>query len=88
MTWDSAVGPLFTQKCLMCHGAAASGGLNLSTYADAMKGGASGVIFTPGDSTNSLMISKFESGGHPYADLSPEELALIKAWLDAGALEK
>jgi thiosulfate reductase cytochrome b subunit len=88
VTWDSAVGPLFTQKCLMCHGAAASGGLNLSTYADAMKGGASGVVFAPGDSANSSIISKFESGGHPYAELSPEELALIKAWLDAGALEK
>ena len=88
MTWDSAIGPLFTQKCLMCHGASASGGLNLSTYADAMKGGASGVVFTPGDSANSLMIVKFESGKHSYAVLSPEELALIKAWLDAGALEK
>jgi len=88
VTWDSAVGPLFTEKCLMCHGATASGGLNLSTYADAMKGGASGAAFTPGDSAESSMIVKFESGGHSYADLSPEELALIKAWLDAGALEK
>lgn len=88
VTWDSAVGPLFTQKCLMCHGASASGGLNLSTYADAMKGGASGMIFTPGDSAENSMIVKFESGGHSYATLSPEELALIKAWLDAGALEK
>jgi cytochrome b subunit of formate dehydrogenase len=88
MTWDSAIGPLFSEKCLTCHGAAASGGLNLSTYTDAMKGGTSGVIFTPGDSAKSLMIIKFESGKHSYAGLSPEELALITAWLDAGALEK
>jgi cytochrome b subunit of formate dehydrogenase len=88
VTWDSAVAPLFTQGCLMCHGEAASGGLNLSTYADAMKGGASGEVFMPGDSANSLMIVKFESGKHPYAELSPEELSLIKNWLDAGALEK
>ena len=88
VTWDSAVGPLFTQKCLMCHGPSASGGLTLSTYADAMKGGASGVIFTPGESAENLMIVKFESGKHPYAVLSPEELLQIKAWLDAGALEK
>jgi cytochrome b subunit of formate dehydrogenase len=87
-TWDSTIGPLVTGKCLMCHGASASGGLNLSTYADAMKGGSSGAIFTPGDSAKSLMIVKFESGKHAYASLSPEELALIKAWLDAGALEK
>jgi cytochrome b subunit of formate dehydrogenase/mono/diheme cytochrome c family protein len=88
VTWDSAIGPLFTQKCLMCHGATASGGLNLTTYAEAMKGGASGVVFTPGDSAKSLMIVKFESGKHSYAALSPEELDKIKAWLDAGALEK
>jgi cytochrome b subunit of formate dehydrogenase len=88
VTWDSAIGSLFTQKCLMCHGPSASGGLNRSTYADAMKGGLSGAVFAPGDSATNLMIVKFESGKHSYADLSPEELALIKAWLDAGALEK
>ncbi|MCJ7433029.1 MAG: cytochrome b/b6 domain-containing protein [Anaerolineales bacterium] len=88
VTWDSAIGPLFTQKCLMCHGATASGGLNLSTYADAIKGGANGVAFTAGDSAGSLMIVKFEGGKHSYAVLTPEELAQIKIWLDAGALEK
>jgi hypothetical protein len=72
----------------MCHGPTASGGLKLSTYADAMKGGASGAVFTPGDSAKSYMIVKFESGKHTYVVLTPDELALIKAWLDAGALEK
>jgi hypothetical protein len=53
-----------------------------------MKGGASGIVFTPGDSVNSLMIVKFESGKHPYTALLAEEIAKVKAWLDAGALEK
>lgn len=88
ISWDGSVGPLFKEKCLMCHGASKSGGLNLSTYADAMKGGEAGVVFTAGDSANSLMIVKFESGKHPYAELTADELALIKAWLDAGAVEK
>ncbi len=88
LTWDGDIAPLFAQKCLMCHGASASGGLNLSTYADAMKGGVSGVVFVPGDSANSPMIVKFESGKHPYATLLTEEIARIKAWLDAGAFEK
>jgi cytochrome b subunit of formate dehydrogenase len=86
ISWDGSVGPLFQQKCSACHGT--SGGLNLSTYADAMKGGKDGVVFTAGDSANSLMIVKFESGKHSYAVLTAEELAQIKAWLDAGALEK
>jgi cytochrome b subunit of formate dehydrogenase len=88
VTWDTDITPLITQKCMMCHGATASGGLNLSTYADAMKGGASGPAFTPGDSANSLVIVKFEGGKHPYATLSAEEMTLIKSWLDSGAVEK
>lgn len=88
VTWDTDVAPLFTQKCLMCHGATASGGLILSTYAEAMKGGVSGPVFTAGDSANSPMILKFEGGTHPYAALTAEEIALIKSWLDSGALEK
>jgi hypothetical protein len=88
MTWDSTIGPLFTQKCLMCHGAAATGGLNLSTFADAMKGGASGAIIIPGDAANSLIITKFEGNKHPSATLPPDELTQIKTWIDAGALEK
>ena len=87
-TWDGQIGPLMTQKCLMCHGAGASGGLVLSTYADAMKGGTSGLIFTAGDAANSLLITKFESGGHPYAELTPEELQLISDWINAGMPEK
>jgi hypothetical protein len=87
-TWDSAIGPLVTQKCLMCHGATASGGLILSAYVDARKGGASDAVFTPGDSAKNYMIVKFESGKYPYVVLTSDELALIKAWLDAGALEK
>jgi mono/diheme cytochrome c family protein len=88
VTWDTDIAPLFTQKCLMCHGATASGGLNLSTYADAMKGGISGPAFIAGDSGNSPMIAKFEGGKHTYAALTAEEIALINSWLNSGALEK
>jgi hypothetical protein len=62
--------------------------LNLSTYADALKGGVNGPFFIPGDAANSLIITKFESGAHPYAQLTPDELTLIKEWINAGGLEK
>jgi cytochrome b subunit of formate dehydrogenase len=88
ISWEGSVGPFFQAKCGMCHGSLASGGLVLSTYADAMKGGDSGVVFIPSDAAHSLMIVKFESGAHPNFALAPEELAAIKAWLDAGALER
>jgi formate dehydrogenase subunit gamma len=87
-TWDSVIGALFASKCTSCHGAAATAGLNLSSYATAIQGGVSGPWFVAGDSANSLLVTKFASGGHSYEVLLEDELALIKAWIDAGALEK
>jgi len=88
LTWDGQVGQLFADKCTTCHGSLASGGLVLSSFADASNGGGSGPIFVAGDSANSLIITKFESGSHPYAELTSDELALISEWINTGALEK
>ena len=63
------------------------GGLNLSSYADAVKGGVSGALFVPGDSANSLLVIKQQAGGHT-GQLTLEEIVLVQAWIDAGALEK
>jgi len=87
LTWDNAISALFQAKCTACHGASALGGLNLSTYADAMQGGASGPVIVPGDSANSLLVTKQQAGGHP-GQLTPEEIAQVIEWIDAGALEK
>jgi len=86
LTWENAIGPILQGKCSACHGAGALGGLNLSTYADALKGGASGEVIIPGDSATSLLVTKQQAGGHP-GQLTPEELAQIIEWIDAGALE-
>ena len=86
-TWQT-VGPIFTTKCGMCHSAAlATSGLNLGSYADAMKGAADGPVIVAGDSANSKLFQVQSKGGHP-GQLSAEELALVQAWIDAGALEK
>lgn len=81
------MGALFQTKCTSCHGAAAMAGLNLSTYADAMKGGVSGPAIIPGDATNSLLVQKQQAGNHP-GQLTPEEIAQVIEWINAGALEK
>ncbi len=88
LTWDGQIGQLFADKCTTCHGSLASGELVLSTYADASNGGAGGPVFVPGDAANSLLVNKFQSGEHPYAELTSEELTLIAEWIDAGAMEK
>jgi len=84
-TWDSGIGTILSTKCVMCHGA--SGGVNLTTYADLLRGGAKGPIFTAGDPTHSLIIQLMQKGGHP-GQLTPEELDALIAWITAGAPEK
>lgn len=86
LTWDDTIGPIFQAKCTTCHGESALGGLNLSTYETAMQGGASGPVIVPGDSEGSLLVQIQQSGDHP-AVLTPEELAIIIEWIDAGAPE-
>jgi hypothetical protein len=87
LTWDNTVGALLEAKCTTCHGASALGGLNLSTYADAMQGGASGPVIVPGSSETSLLVTRQQAGGHP-GQLTPEEIAQVIEWIDAGALEQ
>jgi cytochrome b subunit of formate dehydrogenase/mono/diheme cytochrome c family protein len=71
-------------KCGTCHGDAATAGLNVTTYATLMKGGADGPVVIAKDAADSLIVKKMEAGGHP-GQLSQEELAVLKAWIDAGA---
>lgn len=84
LTWDNGIGALFSGKCTACHGAA--GGLDLSSYNAAMKGGANGVMIVAGDAANSPLV-KVQQGKHP-AVFNADELAKIIDWINAGALEK
>lgn len=87
-TYQNYVGILFTIKCTGCHteGETAPKGLDLSTYAAAMKGGAEGPVIVPGDSANSLLI-KIQSEDH-FTNLTPGELDNVIQWITAGAAEK
>lgn len=87
VTW-AQVGPIFATKCGMCHGTAlATNGLNLGTYADALKGAQDGPVILPNDSAGSKLFQVQSKGGHP-GQFTADELALVQAWIDAGALEK
>jgi cytochrome b subunit of formate dehydrogenase len=87
LTWDNSIGAMLQTKCTACHGAAAIAGLNLSTYADALKGGNTGPVIVPGDATNSLIVQKQQAGGHP-GQLTADEIAKLIEWINAGAPEK
>ncbi len=86
-TYESYVGPLLTAKCSGCHGDLATAGLNMLTYAGLMKGGEDGVVIVPGNSAGSKLV-QVQSAGNHFANLTAEELAAIKHWIDAGAPEK
>jgi hypothetical protein len=52
-----------------------------------MKGGNSGPVIIPGDAANSLIVQKQQAGGHP-GQLTPDEIAKLIEWINAGASEK
>jgi hypothetical protein len=60
--------------------------LNLTTYADAIKGSDNGPVILPGDSAGSTLV-EVQRGTH-FATFSVEELELVMQWIDAGAPEK
>jgi len=84
--FDSYIGPLLANKCIVCHGENASAGLNFTTYVTTMKGGDDGPVIIAGDSQASKLV-QVQSSTH-FANLSAEELDFVKQWIDAGAPEK
>ena len=85
-TYDANIKPIFETVCAACHGDNQTAGLMLTTYAAAMHGSANGPVIVPGDSKNSKLV-QVQSGDH-FANLNPDELALVVRWIDGGAPEK
>jgi hypothetical protein len=92
------VDALFSKHCLDCHSVSeAEKGLVLEDFGTTMKGGESGAAILPGKSSESLLVKFLEgrsgkTGKNQFMPpgkakkLEPAEIALIKAWIDAGAL--
>ena len=88
------VQPILNDKCVTCHGPEKSkGSLRLDVYAEALKGGDNGPAFVPGHSAESLLLKRLtlaeEDENHMPPDgkpqPSPEDLALLRWWIEAGA---
>jgi WD40 repeat protein len=89
---------LFQKHCLDCHNAKdAEGQLILESYDLLMKGGEDGPVVAPGKSAESILVKSVEGSfekdgkrkimppGAKRKKLDSGEIALIKAWIDAGA---
>src|SRR5262249_44972760 len=94
----AAVDALFTEHCLECHGSQEpEAKLVLESFDLLMKGGESGAVVVPGRSEESLLVRLIEGRvekdgkklimppGKKREKLKPEQIALIRAWIDAGA---
>src|SRR5437867_9724864 len=84
------VQPLFKQFCIECHGPSQQQhGFRLDRRRDALRGGTLTVI-VPGNSAGSrlylkLIGNKFGPPMPPTGALAPEQIGVIKAWIDEGA---
>jgi len=86
-TWPHDIAPMLVVACGACHtGDGAMAGLDLSTYAGALRGGASGPAIVPGDPAASPLVQRQQGGNHP-GQLGPQELEWVIAWILAGAPE-
>ena len=94
----AAVEAIFAKHCLDCHAAQdPEGKLVLESFEALMKGGESGPSVLPGAGTDSLLVKAVVTGVEhdgkrkimppgKRAKLVPEEIAVLKNWIDAGAL--
>jgi len=83
--------PIFNSRCVNCHINGNSGGLNLSSWSSLMAGDSNnGPVVTLGDSSNSLLWIKVNSGSMPLtgSDLTDTQIHLIAQWIFEGALEE
>ncbi len=80
-SFQGVILPALQTNCSRCHGNIA--GLTVTDYESLMRGGSSGSPVTPGKPDSSLIIRKL-NGAHA-GQLSAEQLALLKAWIAAGA---
>ena len=89
--------PIFQKRCAKCHGAEDENGevrtevsLSLIEYERVLVGSEFGTVVEAGDPDGSFLIDMITAGDMPPEGegdkVPPEEIALIRAWIEQGAL--
>jgi len=92
-TWSADVRPLLQTQCAVCHTPGfASGGLDLGSYAGVLAGGDGGPAVVAGDAGASPLVERLETDDTARrmplgGQLSAPQIATVRQWIDAGALE-
>ena len=92
VVYEKDIEPIFYKRCIACHsGNVKESNFDISTYEGLVKGGKRGTTITPGKSESSLLFKVIGRTSKPFmpprseGPATPEELALVKLWLDQGA---
>jgi mono/diheme cytochrome c family protein len=96
VTYATDIKPIFDANCVKCHDSTKKprAGVGLDSLEAALKGGKDGKIITVGDSAKSGLVlvvahvgdpDTFMPKGKGAKPLTPEEIGLIRAWIDQGA---
>lgn len=96
VTYATDIKPIFDATCVKCHDSTKKprGGVALDTLEGALKGGKDGKIIVVGNSAKSDIVLNVARVGDPDTfmprgkgakPLTPEQVGLIRAWIDQGA---
>ena len=91
-SYSKQIKPFFARYCVECHNAKdAEGSLNLQTYRSLMQGGERGAAIVAGKPDTSRLVRLIEGKQKPAmpprksAQPKADEVALVRAWVRAGA---
>ena len=95
VTFAADIKPIVDASCVKCHsGVKPKAGLKLDSLDGALKGTKNGLVIVAGDSVKSIFVLSVAHVGNPDSfmpkgkgakPLTPEQIGLIRAWIDQGA---
>lgn len=90
-SFQREVHPILEQSCVSCHGPAKQkADLRVDRREDLLRDRGAATLVHPGDSGASRLVAVISGGIQPKRKakdhlLSPQEIALIRSWIDSGA---
>ncbi len=87
ISFSGEIQPLFNENCVRCHGGIAN--LWLTDYEQMLLGALNGPVVRPGNPDNSPLYTYVNEGLMPVdtGRLDPEQIELIRRWIEEGALK-
>jgi uncharacterized membrane protein len=96
VSFSQDVHPILKTECLECHAKGKEGhqksGLSMETYAELMAGTTYGPVIEPGSAVSSTLVRLIDHKAdksinmpHQKSKIPPDEIKIIKQWIDEGA---